>query len=197
MIALREQQPRFTTPAEYLAWEEQQEIRYEYVDGEVYAMTGGTINHSKIAANLITILKNHLRGSGCQVLTSDAKVQTLASKAYSYPDVSVTCDERDRNASQSISYPCLIIEVLSPSTEAYDRGNKFRRYRRSTSLQEYVLISTTEMCLEIYQPTERGKWELTTYTDGELVEFNSVNLSVSIDQIYEDIIFAPEELSNS
>jgi Uma2 family endonuclease len=142
MIALREEEARFT-PAEYLAWEEQQEIRYEYVDGEVYAMTGGTINHSQIAANLITILKNHLRGSGCRVLTSDAKVQTLAANSYSYPDVSVTCDERDRNASKYISHPCLIIEILSPSTEAYDRGNKFRRYRRSTSLQEYVLVSTT------------------------------------------------------
>ena len=196
MIALREQQPRFT-PAEYLAWEDQQEIRYEYVDGEVYAMTGGTINHSKIAANFITILKNHLRGSGSQILTSDAKVQTLAANSYSYPDVSVTCDDRDRNASQSISHPCLIIEILSPSTEAYDRGNKFRRYRRSTSLQEYLLVSTTEMCLEVYQPTERGRWELTTYTDGELVEFKSVNLSVSIEQIYEDIIFAPEDLSSN
>ncbi len=109
----------------------------------------------------------------------------------------MTCDERDRNASESISHPCLIIEILSPSTEAYDRGNKFRRYRRSTSLQEYVLVSTTEMCLEVYQPTERGRWELTTYTDGELVEFKSVNLSVSIDQIYEDIIFAPEDLSSN
>jgi Uma2 family endonuclease len=196
MIALREQQPHLT-PAEYLAWEEQQEIRYEYVDGEVYAMTGGTINHSQIAANLISILKNHLRGSGCRVLTSDAKVQTLAANSYSYADVSVTCDDLDRNASKYISHPCLIIEVLSPSTEAYDRGNKFRRYRRSTSLQEYVLVSTTEMCLEVYQPTERGKWELTTYTDGDLVEFNSVNLSVSIDQIYEDIIFAPEELPSN
>jgi Uma2 family endonuclease len=89
MIAAREHFPQFT-PAEYLDWEEQQEFRHEFVDGEVYAMTGGTVNHSEIAVNLSTILKNHLRGSGCRVLNSDVKVQTLESHSYCYPDVSVT-----------------------------------------------------------------------------------------------------------
>jgi Uma2 family endonuclease len=196
MIALKEDFPHFT-PAEYLAWEEQQEFRHEYVDGEVYAMTGGTINHSKIAVNLTIALGNHLRGSGCQILNSDAKVQIAASNSYVYPDVSVTCDARDRHADKFISHPCLIIEVLSPTTEAYDRGDKFRLYRRSPDLQEYVLVNTNEICLDVYQRNERNRWELISYGVGDLVEFKSVNctfplaepLRMRIDQIYEDIVF--------
>ncbi len=200
MIAVRASTPRLT-PIEYLAWEEQQECRYEYVDGEIRAMTGGTVNHSEIATNLIAILKNHLRGSGCRILNSDGKVQTVESTSYFYPDISVTCDKRDRTAGKFVSHPCLIIEVLSSSTEAYDsstktlceRGKKFRKYRRSDSLQEYVLVNTNEMCLDVYQKNERGRWELVTYADGDMVEFKSVNLTISIEQIYEDIVFVPED----
>jgi Uma2 family endonuclease len=191
MVALKEDFPRFT-PAEYLEWEENQEFRHEFVDGEVYAMTGGTINHSEIAANLINVLKNHLRGSGCKVLTSDAKVQTVESNSFFYPDVSVTCDARDRNATKFISHPCLIVEVLSPSTEAYDRGDKFRMYRRSLDLQEYVLVSTAEMCLDVYQRNERGRWELMSYGEGDSIELQSINCTFPIEQIYEDIVFTPD-----
>lgn len=192
MIALRDSTPRLT-PAEYLAWEEQQEFRYEYVDGEIRSMTGGTVNHSEIVTNLIAILKNHLRGGGCRILNSDGKVQTIESTSYFYPDISVTCDERDRTADKFVSHPCLIIEVLSASTEAYDRGKKFRKYRRSASLQEYVLVSTSELCLDVYQKNERGRWELITYGDGDIVELKSVNLAISIEQIYENIVFFPED----
>ncbi len=188
MVALQEHFPRFT-PAEYLAWEEQQEFRHEYVDGEVYAMTGGTLNHSEIAGNFTSILKNHLQGSGCRVLNSDAKVQILESNSYLYPDVSVTCDERDRRATKFISYPCLIVEVLSPTTEAYDRGDKFALYRRSTTLQDYVLVGTQAMRVDLYQRNERGRWEILSYDAGDVIELPSVNLSVPVAQIYEDIIF--------
>jgi Uma2 family endonuclease len=191
MIALKEDFPQFT-PAEYLAWEEQQEFRHEYVDGEVYAMTGGTINHSKIAVNFTLALGNHLRGSGCQVLNSDAKVQIAASNSYCYPDVSVTCDARDRHADQFISHPCLISEVFSPTTEAYDRGDKFRIYRRSPDLQEYVLVNTNEICLDVYQRNERNRWELMSYGVGDLVELKNVNCTFPIAQIYEDIVFTLE-----
>lgn len=188
MIALKEDCPRLT-PAEYLAWEETQEFRHEYVNGEVYAMTGGTINHSKIAVNLTIMLGNHLRGSGCQVLNGDAKVQTIESNSYCYPDVSVTCDPRDRNADKFIAHPCLIIEVLSPSTEAYDRGDKFRLYRRSPDLQEYILASATEICVDVYQRNERNRWELMSYGVGDSVELQSVNCTLPVDRIYEDIVF--------
>lgn len=191
MVALQEHFPRLT-PIEYLEWEEQQEFRHEYVDGEVYAMTGGTLNHSAIAGNFYNILKNHLRGSGCKVFNSDAKVQILESNSYFYPDVSVTCDDRDRRATKFISYPCLIVEVLSPSTEAYDRGDKFALYRRSTSLQDYVLVSTNAMRVDLYQRNERGRWEILSSDAGDTIELSSVNLSVPVAQIYEDIVFSVE-----
>jgi Uma2 family endonuclease len=188
MIAARQEFLQLN-PAEYLDWEEQQEFRHEFVDGEVYAMTGGTINHSKIAVNLTILLGNHLRGSGCQVLNSDAKVEIVESNCFFYPDVSVTCDERDRNASKFISNPCLIIEVLSPSTEAYDRGDKFRLYRQSASLQEYILVSTTGIAIDVYQRNESGRWEIISYSSGDTLELKSLNFSFEIDRVYDDITF--------
>ena len=114
MLAAREHFPRFT-PEEYFAWEERQEVKHEYIGGEVYAMTGGTINHSEIAMSFGSLLKTHLRGGGCRVLTSDARVNIQESNDYVYPDVSVTCDDFDRTTTQYISHPCLIVEVLSPT----------------------------------------------------------------------------------
>jgi Uma2 family endonuclease len=191
MVAAFENDRRFT-PAEYLAWEERQEFRHEYVSGQIYGMTGGTINHSKIAVNFSSALRNRLRGTGCQVLNSDAKVQIAEASSFFYPDISVTCDDRDRNASQFISYPCLIVEILSPTTEAYDRGNKFRLYRQSSSLQEYVLVNTTEIAVDVYRRNERGRWELFSYSEGEAVELESISLTLPIEQIYEDISFGVE-----
>lgn len=188
MIAALEEIPRFT-PAEYLAWEEQQAFRYEYVDGAVYGMTGGSLNHSQIAMNFGTLLNNYLSGRHCRVLNSDAKVQISESNAFLYPDISVTCDERDRTASQFVSYPCLIVEVLSPSTEAYDRGDKFGLYRLSPSLQEYVLVSTYSVKINIYRRNSRNRWEIISYAAHEYVELESLNLSFPIEQIYENIIF--------
>jgi Uma2 family endonuclease len=184
------QSPRFS-PEEYLDWEEQQPIRYEYVDGEVYAMTGGTIPHSGIAVNFIVILKSHLRGQGCRVFNSDAKVRVTEQGPFFYPDISVTCDPRDRTALRFIGSPCLIAEVLSPSTEAYDRGSKFAQYRRFDSLKEYVLVSSEAIAVEIFRLNQNGKWELTPYAEGEEVHLTSVNLKFPIEQLYEDVILAP------
>jgi Uma2 family endonuclease len=188
MIALKEKFPRFT-PEEYFAWEEQQQLRHEYLDGEVYAMTGGTINHSDIAGNFLILLKSHLRGSGCKTLNSDARVNIHNSNDYVYPDLSVTCDERDRNNTQFISYPCVIVEVLSPTTEAYDRGDKFFMYRRSASLQDYILVSADKVAIDIYHKDDRGKWDILSYRSGDTIELESVNFTFQIEQVYEDIVF--------
>jgi len=111
MIALKDSFLKLT-PEEYFIWEEQQQLRHEYLSGRVYAMGGGTQNHGRIASNIIFILKGHLRGGGCQVGNSDCRVNIFETKDYVYPDVSVTCDGRNRTAIQSIQYPCLIIKVL-------------------------------------------------------------------------------------
>ncbi|WP_019499326.1 Uma2 family endonuclease [Pseudanabaena sp. PCC 6802] len=189
MVAASDYSHRFT-PAEYLEWEEKQELRYEYVYGEVYAMTGGTLNHSKIAVNFIALVSNYLRGKRCQVFNSDAKVEVFNLDLFLYPDLSVTCDDRDRSNTKFLSYPCLIVEVLSSSTEAYDRGNKFALYRRSASLKEYVLVSSEAIAVDIYRPNDRGKWELTAYEPGDVIELESINLKFAIEELFEDITFA-------
>jgi Uma2 family endonuclease len=188
MIAIKNNFPRFT-PEEYFTWEEQQQIRHEYIDGEVYAMTGGTINHSKIASNINFILKSHLRGGDCQILTSDARVNICDTDDFVYPDLSVTCDDRDKNATKYITYPCFIVEVLSPTTANYDRSDKFRMYRRNPSLEDYLLVDAEKVAIDLYRKNERGNWEIFNYQRGDEIELQSVNLSFVIEDVYEDIIF--------
>ncbi|BAZ90329.1 hypothetical protein NIES932_18280 [Raphidiopsis curvata NIES-932] len=192
MIAVKDKFPKLT-PEEYFVWEEKQLLRHEYINGEVYAMTGGTQNHGRIASNIIFIVKGHLRGSGCQVGNSDCRVNILETKDYVYPDVSVTCDERDRTAIQAIQYPCLIVEVLSPSTASYDRGDKFRLYRRNPSLQDYLLVDAEKIAIDLYRKNDRGNWEIFNYQSGDNMELQSIDLSFPIESVYEDIIF--EELA--
>jgi Uma2 family endonuclease len=134
-------------------------------------------------------LGNHLEDSGCRTLNSDARVNILNSAKYVYPDVSVTCDDRDKTTAQYITYPCLIIEVLSPNTEAYDRGNKFRMYRRNPSLQEYVLVSADAIEIELFRKIEADDWRIINYQAGDSVELKSVNLTFSIEDIYKGITF--------
>ena len=193
-------QPQFITPQAYLEWEEQQPIKYEYINGEVFAMTGGTLPHTSIALNLASALKNHLRGKGCKVFMADAKVGVSQNGPFHYPDVMVSCDSQDQRSRQIIYHPCLIVEVLSPGTEGFDRGQKFRHYRQIESLKEYVLIEADRINVECYRINEKGKWELTAYsldattTDGtELeVDFTSVDFRCPISLLYEDVVF-PED----
>ena len=192
MVAIQNNTPRFT-PEEYFAWEEQQLERHEFIDGEVYAMSGGTVNHSQIGVKLVSLLDNHLSGSGCRTLNSDCRVNIVESNDYTYPDVSVTCDDRDKTTTKYITYPCLIIEVLSDSTEAYDRGGKFRMYRQNPVLQDYVLVSSEKMEIDLYRKTESGSWEIINYQVGDTIELKSVNLTFPIERIYEGIIFTPIE----
>lgn len=177
------------TPRSYLDWEQQQERRYEYVNGDVFAMKGGTIAHGTIALNLATLLKLHLRGSGCRVFNSDIKVGITENGPFRYPDLSVSCDERDRPAVEFIEHPSLIVEVLSPSTEAYDRGGKFAHYRQIKTLQEYVLIDAERFSVECFRLNAAGKWELTHYFDDEDMELTSVAFHCSIALLYEDVQF--------
>ncbi|HLO47371.1 MAG TPA: Uma2 family endonuclease [Kamptonema sp.] len=186
---------RYMTPQEYLEWEEQQPLKYEYVNGEAFAMIGGTIPHTAIALNLASALKNHLRDKGCKVLMADAKVMISENGPFHYPDVVVTCDERDRRAIQFIQYPCLIVEVLSPGTEGYDRGKKFTHYRRINTLREYVLINAEEISVDCYRLNEQNKWELTNYQIDETtpegtepeVHLTSVDFRCPISLLYEDV----------
>jgi len=181
------------TPQEYLDWEATQDIKYAYMDGEVFAMTGGTIPHNQIALNLASALKAHLRGQGCLVVMADVKVQISEKGPYHYPDVMVSCDARDRNAIKLIQYPCIIAEVLSPSTADFDRGDKFTHYRQIPTLQEYLLISADRMMVDRYRRLSPRRWELQTFLAGEPLELTSVNWQESLDLLYEDVQFPPLE----
>lgn len=190
MIAAREQE-RYFTQEEYFVWEEQQLERHELIDGRVYAMSGGTKSHSAIAINFLLAIRSHLRGSQCQVFNSDLKVNILHTPNYIYPDLSVTCDDRDREHPLYITYPCLIVEVLSPSTEAYDRGKKFEKYRRNPNLIDYVLVSSDEMAIDIYHKNDAGDWLILSYRLDDVVELKSIDLSLPIEQFYEEVVFEP------
>lgn len=191
MVAI--QDPRYMSPQEYLDWEELQPIKYEYINGEVFAMAGGTIPHNAIAVNLTTALRNHTKGGPCRVYMADAKVGISEKGPFHYPDVMVTCDQRDKKARKVIYHPCLIAEVLSPSTERYDRGQKFQQYRRISSLREYLLISAEQMTVECFRLNDRGIWELHSYADGEELHLTSLDFRCPIELLYEDVVLDEED----
>jgi len=182
------------TIEEYLEWEPQQEIRYEYVNGEVFAMTGGTIPHNDIALNFYTALRPHLSSRGCKVNVSDVKVEISKQSPYYYPDVIVTCDPEDLKARKYFQKPKLIAEILSPSTSGKDRGEKFTYYLSMPSLQEYVLIDSEKISVERFCRGEGRMWLYYPYTTGDIVTLSSIEFEFPIELLYEGILF---EIANS
>lgn len=182
------------TAAEYLAWEPTQEERYEYWDGEVVAMSGGTRNHNRISGNFFKILDDALLNRSCEVYIADVKVQVEPGQKYFYPDVVVTCDERDDDT-QFVQFPCLIIEVLSPSTEAIDRGVKFARYRQFTSLQEYVLVQADRYHVEVFRRNDRGQWVLSEYNLEDSLFLESIGVEITISELYRQVQFEAADLA--
>ncbi|MBN3949082.1 MAG: Uma2 family endonuclease [Nostoc sp. NMS7] len=180
---------------EYLVWEPTQQQRYEYWDGEVVAMSGGTRNHNRISANFFKLLDDALADRSCEVYIVDIKVQVEPGQKYFYPDVVVTCDERDRDP-QLVQFPCLIIEVLSPSTEAVDRGKKFAKYRQSPTLQEYVLVQVAQPGVEVFRRNEQGKWVLSEYNLDEILRLESVDVEIAIAHLYRQVQFETEATEN-
>jgi Uma2 family endonuclease len=156
-------------------------------------MSGGTQNHSRIALKFGALLDNHLSDGGCRVFNSDCKVNILETNDFTYPDVSVSCDERDKSTDRYITYPCLIVEVLSDSTEAYDRGKKFFRYRQNPKLQDYVLVSSTEIAIDLYRKNNEERWEIVNYRSGDIVQLQSIDFTFPIEQIYRGITFTLSE----
>ncbi len=191
MIAARETFSKLT-PQEYFAWEEKQLHKHEYIEGEVYAMSGGSVNHGRIAIRFTSMFDSHLEGSSCIIGNSDIKIKIAKAEKYTYPDVSVTCDDRDKATTQYITYPSLIVEVLSPSTEAYDRGGKFRLYRNNPVLIDYLLVSSTSIEIDLYHKKDNGEWIIINYKEGDMIELKSINLTFAIAQIYRGLTLTPE-----
>ena len=191
MISIKENLPQIT-PEEYFAWEEKQLEKHELINGQVYAMSGGSVNHSRIAIRFATMVDTHLDASSCITGNSDLRINIVGTNNYTYPDVSVTCNDRDKTTTQYITYPCLIVEVLSPSTELYDRSGKFRLYRKNPHLQDYLLVSSTSIEMDLYHKNDAGEWLIINYQEGDTVELKSINLSFPIEQVYRGLELNPE-----
>ncbi len=180
---------------EYLALEESSEVKHEYFDGEIFAMAGGTAEHSLIATNLSGEVRTSVKGSDCQVHGSDMKVLT-ASGLGTYPDASVACAEpqyEDKKRTTLIN-PIVIVEVLSESTEAYDRGKKFEHYQTIESLREYVLVAQDRVHVDRFTRQENGQWLLAGYSDlDEAIELPSLACSVPLAEIYRGVEFPAEQ----
>ena len=179
MIAA-ESLPRMSV-SEYLAFEQESEIRHELVDGYLYAMTGASDRHEEIVANLLAALHQHLRGTGCRVYGSNLKIRV--GDDFLYPDLFVRC-AKERGDSYFKTDPLLVIEVLSPNTQRYDRGDKRLAYQSLPSLQEYVLVAQDEPSVEMYRRTEAG-WEPTIQRgiDGEIT-LRCIDLMIRLEQVY-------------
>ena len=175
---------------DYLEGERVSPIRHEFVEGRVFAMAGASKRHGVISGNVFAALRGHLRGRPCQGFVADMKVRLAAANAYYYPDVVATCDERDlSNTSPTdfLRHPCLVVEVLSPGTEQVDRREKWLNYRALPSLQEYLLVDQDRCWVELYRRTATG-WQQEVASElTEVLDLQSVGLSLALSVVYEDI----------
>lgn len=176
---------RRVTFDEYLAVTEAAEVRHQLVDGEISAMTGGTRGHGAVILNLALGLKVALRGSRCTLYTSDVMVRTPADDAL-YPDVVVSCSERDTHP-RWLQHPVLIVEVLSETTAAFERGAKFERYRTIEELREYVLVDPERVAVDVYRRDDSGAWSFDPLRTGDL-HLASVGTTVALADIYEGVL---------
>lgn len=183
-MALRN--PSTLTVDEYLALEDRDpETRYEYVDGYIYAMAGGSINHGTITFNIHRTLWNLLRGTPCRVFNSDLKVRVSETR-YFYPDVTVSCDPRNQGANLLVESPRVIVEVLSPSTEVKDRGWKLRYYLACPTVEAYLLVSQNFQRIELYYK-KNTTWSYTAFEAGDEVELLCLGVHFPIEEVYEDV----------
>jgi Uma2 family endonuclease len=180
------------SPQEYLAIERRAETRSEYLRGEMFAMSGASYEHTLIKDNLARETGNQLKGSSCRVLTSDMRVKVDATGLYTYPDVTIVCGkpELEDQSFDTLLNPLVVVEVLSDSTEKYDRGAKFGHYRQVPSLHEYVLVSQDRPLLERFVRQADGSWNLVTFEDaaGSFV-FASISVEVPLAEIYAGVVF--------
>jgi Uma2 family endonuclease len=175
------------TIQEFVRLEEYSNVRHEFLDGQIYAMAGGTPEHGTWAANVIGLLTACLRGRPCRVQTSDVRIRVKATGLDTYPDVSVVCGhaERDVEDRDAIVNPILLVEVLSPSTEEYDRGEKLGHYKVVESLREVVFVNHDERRVEVHR-RDGGRWTVSRGSRGESVRLESIGCELPVDEVYRD-----------
>ena len=182
------------TEAEYLEIERRAEFKSEFLDGEMFAMSGGTRSHSLIGSNTICAIGNQLKGCPCRVYTADMRIKVQASGLYTYPDLSVACgqEEFEDEHEDILLNPTVVVEVLSDSREAYDRGQKFALYRQIPSLREYLLVNQHEPLVEQYVRQDGGQWLLNAVAGLEnKLSLPSVGITIEMAYVYTDVRFKP------
>jgi Uma2 family endonuclease len=185
-------QPRRYTAEEYFALEAQSQLRHEFFEGEVFAMAGESIAHNTIALNVAMGCRQALRGKQCRVQIEGIQLAVETNRHYTYPDIVVSCAPQVQHESRRLYHPTLIVEVLSPSTEAYDRGLKFNQYKKLPSLRHYLLVLQKTWLVEWYQLSEHGVWGHTALAEAEdAVIIPELNLTMTLAQIYEEASVAP------
>ncbi len=181
------------TPEEYLALERKATIKSEYLNGQMYAMSGATRAHNLVCGNVFGELRNQLKESACEVYSNDMRLKVNSAGLYTYPDVLVVCDEPrfEDDSFDTLLNPTALLEILSPSTEAYDRGAKFGYYRQLDSMQEYTLVSQDCMRVEHYL-RQGSQWILTEFSNpGDVMHLTSINCELSLREIYAKVEFPP------
>lgn len=179
---------RLTYP-EYLALEREHDVRHEFLGGVAWAMAGGSVRHARVKMRLTLHLGGALAGRACEPFDSDLKVRVLETGFATYPDLTVVCggDERHPEDSHAVTNPTLLAEVLSPSTEAWDRGEKFAQYRRIASLRHYLLVRAEEPHIEHYQRQDDGSWRLSDHRAGDIVVLDALGVSLTVTDLYSGI----------
>ena len=185
-MALPHPAPRFDRQ-DYFAWEPEQPVKHEYVAGEVFAQAGARQNHVVVAGNCFAALRQRLRGTPCRAYISDMQLEVAQADAVFYPDVMVSCHPEDLAAERVLHHPRVIVEVLSDSTVAYDRGGKFAAYRMLESLQEYVLIDPEQRSLEIFRRLPSNDWLLATGDSARALVLAALEMEIGFDEVFEDV----------
>lgn len=181
----------YLTPEEYLAWERKSDTKHEYVGGEIIAMSGASYHHTLLTMNISGELYIQLKDTACTVHTNDMRVRTSPETSYFYPDILIVCGEPrfEDNTFDTLLNPIVLVEVLSPSTEAYDRGGKFKHYQQLTSLREYILVSQDEVRVEHYRQ-QRPEWQPTEFRSlADVLSLTSIDCELSLEDIYRRVEF--------
>jgi Uma2 family endonuclease len=171
---------------DYLSFEASSNVKHEYLDGKIYAMAGGSPEHAALAAAVIGLLFPQLRDGRCRAHDADLRVRVPATGLHTYPDVTVICGPRevDTRDAHAVNSPTLIVEVLSPSTQEYDRGEKFEHYERLPSLKQYVLVDASERTVEVRTRTESG-WSRAGLRDGEVAKLESIGATLDVRELFD------------
>ena len=182
------------TAAEFLAWEREQPTRHEYFRGEVFAMAGGSVRHNALCSNVSATLHAKLSPGGCTVLSSDQRVGIATGDRYVYPDVSVVCGavQLESGTSDVLANPTILVEVLSASTEQYDRGLKWEGYQRISSLTDYLLVSQTEARIEHFRRSVNGTWNYRAAGPGEQLEL-ARGVVLEVNAVFAGALALPSE----